>query len=214
MLLRRLVISGSRGLATSARPVPAGYREFEVFEGKKIMAYDGKLKNSFKRAGHLMNQLDKELAEYARNTYNRPQWDEIKPGDAVEVLYKETGASARSQTASGVCIATKRLGGWNATAKVMAVLGPHPVEYHFPLYSPLVSHIRKVEDRFIHKGAKRVKRAKLYYMRNRPMGELRTPPSVFTKEEREKALIVARRVSAEAKMGKKEKAAKEANKAK
>jgi hypothetical protein len=73
------------------------------------------------------------------------------------------------------------------------------------LYSPLVSHVRLVQERFIHKGAKRVKRAKLYYMRKRPMGELRTPPSDITKEEREKALIVARRVSAEAKMGKKEK---------
>jgi large subunit ribosomal protein L19 len=161
-----------------------------------------------------MNQLDQELVHHARKTYNRPQWDEVKPGDAVEILYKETGASPRSQMASGILIATKRLGGWNATAKVMAVLGPHPIEYHFPLYSPLVSHIRKVQDRFIHKGTKRVKRAKLYYMRQRPMGELRTPPSQFTKEEREKALIVARRVSAEAKMGKKEKAERDAKKAK
>lgn len=194
-------------------PPPPGYRPFKVLANQKtVRAYEGKLKDKFKRAGGLLNELDKELVQHARATYKRPQWDDIKPGDAVEVLYKESGASIRSQMSSGVCIATKRLGGWNASAKVMSVLGPHPVEYHFPLYSPLVSHVRMVQESFIHKGAKRVKRAKLYYLRDRPMGELRTPPSEMTKDDREKALIVARRVSAEAKMGKKEKAERDAKK--
>jgi large subunit ribosomal protein L19 len=188
------------------KTLPQGYSEVKWGKDRTLHAYQGKLKNSYKRAGGLMNELDKELVQHSINSLKRPQWDEVRPGDAVEILYKETGASLRSQMASGVVIGTKRLGGYNATVRVMSVLGPHPIEYHFPLYSPLVSHVRLVESRFIHKGMKRVKRAKLYYMRTRPIGELRTPPSEFTKAEKEKALVEARRVSAEAKMGKKEKA--------
>jgi len=211
LIASRRAFGASRGLATSAA-VPAGYKPVSVGDGKTVLAFSGKLKNSFKRAGHLMNELDRELVQHARKTYNRPQWDEIKPGDAVEVLYKETGISPRSQMASGVCIATKRQNGFNATVKVMSVLGSHPIEYHFPLYSPLVSHVRLVQERFVHKGQKRVKRAKLYYMRERPIGELRTPASDYTRIEKEKALAEARRVSAEAKMGKKEKAERDAKK--
>lgn len=180
--------------------------------GKTLRSYDGKLKNGQKRASHLMETLNKELVTHARETYNRPQWDDLKPGDAAEVLYKETGANTRSQMASGVVMALKRLNKWNASVRIMSGIGPHPVEYHFPLYSPLVSHVRMVQTRFIKGGVKRVKRAKLYYLRRRPVSELKTPPSQFTKEEREKALIVARRISAEAKMGKKEKAERDKKK--
>ena len=39
-------------------------------------------------------------------------------------------------------------------------------EIRFPLYSPLIEKITMVQPAFIHKGKKRVRRAKLNYLRN------------------------------------------------
>ena len=45
------------------------------------------------------------------------------------------------------------------------------VEYVFPLYSPLVTNIRVVSKAYIHGGKKRVRRAKLYYLKDRPQSQ-------------------------------------------
>lgn len=45
------------------------------------------------------------------------------------------------------------------------------VEYVFPLYSPLITNIRVVSKAYIHGGKKRVRRAKLYYLKDRPQSQ-------------------------------------------
>jgi large subunit ribosomal protein L19 len=41
-----------------------------------------------------------------------------------------------------------------------------PVERLLFLYSPLIKNIKVLQEAFIHKGKKRVRRSKLYYLKN------------------------------------------------
>ena len=202
----------SRLFSTTSRSLPDGYREITLGNGKTTHAFSGPLKNTFKRAKNLMNILDQEIVGYQQKTVPRFRNGEnlvsFRPGDALEVLYRETGADTRYQILSGVCIGTRRMSSINASFRMLCALGDQKIEFHFPVYSPLLVDIRLVQKAFIHKGLRRVRRAKLYYLRDRAIGEVRTPASQITLSEREEKVIEARRVSYEARMGKKERAQK------
>ena len=53
-------------------------------------------------------------------------------------------------------------------SKVRNVIGGIPVEFQYALYSPLLKGIRVLQEDFIHKGKKRTRRSKVYYLRDRP----------------------------------------------
>ena len=107
-----------------------------------------------------MNTLQKfeakQLAERLENT-NIP---EFSPGDTVKVNVKvKEGTRERVQAYEGVCIA--RGGhGMNASFTVRKISYGEGVERVFPLYSPRLDSIELVR-----RGS--VRRAKLYYMRDR-----------------------------------------------
>ena len=81
------------------------------------------------------------------------------PGDTLRVNVRvREGDKERIQAFEGICIARKH-GGINETFKVRKVSGGVGVERTFPLHSPSVAGIEVVR-----RG--RVRRAKLYYLRN------------------------------------------------
>ena len=85
---------------------------------------------------------------------------EVKVGQTVRVHYNITeGDKKRIQVFEGVVIA-KNNNGLNSTFRVRKVSFNVGVERVFPLHSPL---IEKLEIVALHK----VRRAKLYYMRDR-----------------------------------------------
>jgi len=87
---------------------------------------------------------------------DRPSFE---PGDTVRVSVRvRDGDKERIQAFEGVCIAKKH-GGINETFKVRKISGGVGVERTFPLHSPSVAGIEVVR-----RG--RVRRAKLYYLRN------------------------------------------------
>ncbi|MEZ5750957.1 MAG: 50S ribosomal protein L19 [Paracoccaceae bacterium] len=86
---------------------------------------------------------------------------DFKPGDTVRVGYKVTeGSRSRVQMFEGVCIS--RRGGANIAASftVRKISFGEGVERMFPLYSTNIDSITVVR-----RG--RVRRAKLYYLRDR-----------------------------------------------
>ncbi|RMI12723.1 MAG: 50S ribosomal protein L19 [Calditrichaeota bacterium] len=84
---------------------------------------------------------------------------EFKAGDTVSVHIRVIeGDKERIQVFTGVCI-SKRGSGVNATFTVRKVSNGVGVERIFPLHSP---RIEKIEV----KKVGRVRRAKLYYLRN------------------------------------------------
>ena len=82
------------------------------------------------------------------------------PGDTVRVMVKVVeGERIRTQAYEGVCIA-RRNAGVNSSFTVRKISFGEGVERVFPLYAPIVDKVEVVR-----KG--RVRRAKLYYLRDR-----------------------------------------------
>lgn len=85
---------------------------------------------------------------------------EFSPGDTVRVQVRVTeGKRTRLQAYEGVCIARSG-GGLNQNFTVRKISYGEGVERVFPLYSPMVEAVEVVR-----RG--KVRRAKLYYMRDR-----------------------------------------------
>ncbi len=100
-----------------------------------------------------------EAAEVARLSETRAV-PEFGPGDTVRVMVKVVeGERTRTQAYEGVVIARSNKG-LNSNFTVRKISYGEGVERVFPLYSPTIAEIRVVR-----RGA--VRRAKLYYLRER-----------------------------------------------
>ena len=106
---------------------------------------------------NIIQQLEAEQAAKIAETRKLP---EFEPGDTVRVLVRVTeGTRTRIQAYEGVCIA-RAGGGLNESFTVRKISYGEGVERVFPVYSPLVEGVEVVR-----RG--KVRRAKLYYLRNR-----------------------------------------------
>jgi len=102
-----------------------------------------------------MNLVDKVEKKYMDRKVS-----EFRSGDTVRVNVKiKEGDKSRIQVFEGVVIAIKR-NGLSSTFTVRKVSVGYGVERIFPLYSPTIQTIEVVK-----RG--RVRRAKLYYLRER-----------------------------------------------
>ena len=105
----------------------------------------------------IIQTLEKEQAE--KLAALRPTPD-FQPGDTLQVNVKVIeGERSRVQAYEGVCIA-RNGGGLNESFTVRKISYGEGVESVFPVYSPLIDSIKVVR-----RG--KVRRAKLYYLRDR-----------------------------------------------
>src|ERR1700675_384563 len=106
---------------------------------------------------NLLQKLEQEQVTKLSAGKNVP---DFQPGDTVLVNYKVVeGERSRIQAYEGVCIA--RAGaGLNKNFTVRKISYGEGVERVFPLYSPMIDSIKVVR-----RG--KVRRAKLYYLRER-----------------------------------------------
>ena len=105
----------------------------------------------------IIQQLEKEQAE--KLAALRPTPD-FQPGDTVQVNVKVIeGERTRVQAYEGVCIA-RNGGGLNESFTVRKISYGEGVERVFPLHGPVIDSIKLVR-----RG--KVRRAKLYYLRDR-----------------------------------------------
>jgi large subunit ribosomal protein L19 len=104
---------------------------------------------------NIIETLEKE--QIARLNKQIPDFE---PGDTVTVNVKvKEGERTRVQAYEGVCIARSG-GGLNESFTVRKISYGEGVERVFPVYSPLIDSIKVVR-----RG--KVRRAKLYYLRDR-----------------------------------------------
>ncbi|MDX3978243.1 50S ribosomal protein L19 [Shinella sp.] len=107
-----------------------------------------------------MNIIQQLEAEQAAKIEAKRQLPEFSPGDTVRVNVRVTeGSRTRVQAYEGVCIARSG-GGINESFTVRKISYGEGVERVFPVYSPLVEGVEVVR-----RG--KVRRAKLYYLRDR-----------------------------------------------
>ena len=94
---------------------------------------------------------------------------DFKPGDTIRVGYKVTeGTRSRVQNFEGVCISRKGGSGIGASFTVRKISFGEGVERIFPLYATNIDSIM-----VIRRG--KVRRAKLYYLRDRRGKAARIP---------------------------------------
>ncbi len=107
-----------------------------------------------------MNLIEQIEAEQIKTLTEQRGVPEFQPGDTVRVNVKVVeGNRERVQAYEGVCIARKNAG-INSNFTVRKISYGEGVERVFPLYSPRIDGIQVVR-----RG--RVRRAKLYYLRDR-----------------------------------------------
>jgi large subunit ribosomal protein L19 len=107
-----------------------------------------------------MNIIDELEAEQAAKLLAKKTIPEFQPGDTVIVNVKvKEGDRTRVQAYEGVCIA-RTGGGLNESFTVRKISYGEGVERVFPIYSPNIDSIKVVR-----RG--KVRRAKLYYLRDR-----------------------------------------------
>ena len=107
-----------------------------------------------------MNTLQQLEQDYMAEMQAKRAIPDFSPGDTLRVHVKVTeGQRERVQAYEGVCIARKNAG-VNSAFTVRKISFGEGVERVFPLFAPIVDKIEVVR-----KG--RVRRAKLYYLRDR-----------------------------------------------
>ena len=107
-----------------------------------------------------MNIIEQLEAEQAAKIAEKRKLPDFSPGDTVRVLVRVTeGSRTRVQAYEGVCIARKGAG-LNESFTVRKISYGEGVERVFPIFSPLVEGVE-----IVRRG--KVRRAKLYYLRDR-----------------------------------------------
>ena len=107
-----------------------------------------------------MNTIQTIEAEQAAKLGANAKIPEFQPGDTVIVNVKvKEGERTRVQAYEGVCIA-RNGGGLQESFTVRKISYGEGVERVFPVYSPMIDSIKVVR-----RG--KVRRAKLYYLRDR-----------------------------------------------
>ncbi|GMH71063.1 hypothetical protein TrRE_jg7502 [Triparma retinervis] len=162
--------------------------ETEETEDAEVMAADDdtgvpstrlKYKTPKKRASMLLSIIKKEQEEKSKAAKPKVFDVDFAVGDSVELEYAST-VDTKTRTISkvrGVLLAVRNKG--IATNIVIRdVVLDEVVEREIPLHSPLVLSLKVLTKNFV-KGRqkKKIKRAKLYYLRDRPDAEVRVTGS-------------------------------------
>eukprot|EP00339_Tiarina_fusa_P030066 CAMPEP_0117061526 /NCGR_PEP_ID=MMETSP0472-20121206/42826_1 /TAXON_ID=693140 ORGANISM="Tiarina fusus, Strain LIS" /NCGR_SAMPLE_ID=MMETSP0472 /ASSEMBLY_ACC=CAM_ASM_000603 /LENGTH=159 /DNA_ID=CAMNT_0004780223 /DNA_START=178 /DNA_END=657 /DNA_ORIENTATION=- len=133
-----------------------------------------KFKSPRKRASKLLADLNAEAVEKSKGE-NPAIWKEhFRVGDALElqmvsqggVHAKEGDDSQEIDKIRGVVLGIVNRG-LGSSVLLRDVVYGLPVERKIPLHSPMIKDAKILERNFVFKGKKKVKRAKLYYLRDR-----------------------------------------------
>jgi large subunit ribosomal protein L19 len=133
-----------------------------------------KFKSPRKRASKLLGDLNAEAVEKSKEE-NPVIWKEsFRVGDAIELqMVSQGGVHAKEgddiqeiDKIRGVVLGIVNRG-LGSSVLLRDVVYGLPVERKIPLHSPMIKEAKILERNFIFKGKKKVKRSKLYYLRDR-----------------------------------------------
>lgn len=117
-----------------------------------------KRKTYQKRCAFIMKTLEYEkMVELAKAS----PVISFRPGDVIKLKVEVLENRRRANYFTGICIA-RRNRGVGGSFTLRSVLANFPIERTFPTYSPLIKEFVIIERR-------KVRRGKLYYMRDKPL---------------------------------------------
>lgn len=116
------------------------------------------------------------MESQARDREQKPAvWGvDFRVGDAVEIDYvPQGGVNGKDREKLRGVILGRHNRGMDTAIYLRDVLYGEPVERKIPLHNPMVKSLTILEKNFVFKGKRKVKRAKLYYLRDRKPSEYR-----------------------------------------
>jgi large subunit ribosomal protein L19 len=135
-----------------------------------------KFRSPRKRASKLFLEINNELCESLKEKKPAVFETQVDVGDAVELeMINQGGAKTTLKRnidkVRGVVIG-KFNRGLGTSILIRDVIFGIPIERKIQLFSPLVKSMKVLEKNFIYKGRRKVKRAKLYFLREKnPAGK-------------------------------------------
>jgi large subunit ribosomal protein L19 len=139
-----------------------------------------KFKSPVKRASKLYAELKVEAVQQSVTRNPKVLQVPFRVGDAIEIEMVAQGGvnSNELEKVRGVVLGRDNRGLGTGVYLRDVVFG-EPVERKIALHSPLLRSLKVLEQNFVHKGKRKIKRAKLYYLRDRlPVGTY-TPISIL-----------------------------------
>ncbi|XP_073284196.1 large ribosomal subunit protein bL19c-like [Primulina huaijiensis] len=115
-----------------------------------------KFKRLDKTARHIMQIVDKEAVEEVKSNREIP---DVRPGCIVQLKVEVPENKRRTSTIKGIVIA-RRNAGLNTTFRIRRLVAGVGIESLYHLYSPNIKEIKVLDQ-------KKVRRAKLYYLRDK-----------------------------------------------
>ena len=129
-----------------------------------------KFKSPRKRASKLFDELKKEILQ--NSIEKKPSVFDVpfRVGDAIELeMVFDGGVNNTSyEKVRGLVIARENKG-ISSSVNILDAMQGEPLERKIQLHSPLVKSLKVLEKNHLFKGKRKVKRAKLYYLRDRPV---------------------------------------------
>jgi large subunit ribosomal protein L19 len=122
-----------------------------------------KHKTPWKRASSLLHELRQE--EYTSLKGER-EWPNFSSGDSIQIDHLPNMSSNDPDKIRGIVI-SKTNRAMDSSVILLNNEQGTPVERSINIYSPLITNISIIEKAAIHRGRKRVRRSKLYYLRDR-----------------------------------------------
>lgn len=133
-----------------------------------------KFNNPRKKANKMFALIQNEAMEKAKEGKPNVHDVQFRVGDAIEMTMIAQGGVDSKQTEKirGVVLGMDKRGLGTGIYLRDVVFG-EPIDRKIPLYSPLLKEIKVLEENFVFKKKRKVKRAKLYYLRDRMAIETR-----------------------------------------
>jgi large subunit ribosomal protein L19 len=127
-----------------------------------------KFRSPRKRASKLLHELNIEAVQQSKASKPKVWETHFRVGDAIEIEMVSDGGVKSDDTdlIRGVVIGITRRA-LDTTVLLRDVVFGEPIERRVPLHSPLLRSLKVLEENFIYKGKRKVKRAKLYFLRDR-----------------------------------------------
>lgn len=128
-----------------------------------------KFESPRKRANKMFALINDEAMKKAQEKSPKVHNTHFRVGDSIEFTMVSQGGVNSSQTEKirGVVIGMDKRG-LGTGIHIRDVVFGEPINRKIPLYSPLIKEIKRLEENFVFKKKRKVKRAKLYYLRDRP----------------------------------------------
>ena len=132
-----------------------------------------KFKSPRKRASTLLNLLNNEAVEHSIQRNPAVLQTPFRVGDAIEIQHVDQGGVQSKQVDKMRGVVLGKVNRGLATSVYLRdVVFGEPIDRKVHLHSPLLKSLQVLEENFVFKKKRRVKRAKLYYLRDRlPTGK-------------------------------------------